>query len=246
MGRNVVNLFSIMTQKIDQKRRLRLSTIIKIVLVVLVMVFFWRIYSLVRFEGRFSPWYVYGISNPYKYWQEHIGLPLIENGKQYDLKLSIDENNPETYNIYRNEKYNFEFKYPKGFYVKVDGAFFGGIGTSIEIFKKGDVLEKNVCNLNVLYKGWGVGKNWLPRSRAFMENYIKKGNIPFYFLTQQGQIVHTNSCGDPNSTLIKDKGGLISYINPNKKNSVLNVSFGCNDSEINVINDVIATFQFIK
>ena len=231
-----------MTKSIEPKKLVVM--IMKIIVVIVVIVVLWCFYSLIRFEEKFTPWYVYGVSNPYEYYQKHIGALLLENGKQYDLKLSIDENNPETYNVYRDEEHNFEFKYPKGFYVKVNNTFFGDTGTIIEVFKNGDNSKQ--CTIDVLYKGWGVGRNWLPRERLFMENYIKKGNATFYLLTKQGQIVHTNSGGDSNSTLTKDKGGLINYINPNKQNEIVDVSFGCKKNEINIINDIITTFQFVE
>ena len=51
----------------------------------------WFGYSLIRFDGYYSPAYVYGLSNPFKYYQEHIGSLLLKYGKEYKLKPTIDK-----------------------------------------------------------------------------------------------------------------------------------------------------------
>lgn len=237
-----------MTKKTEQKKNRVIMLIIKTIVAIVVVIMLWRSYSLFTFEGKFAPWYVWGVSEPFKYWQEHIGLPLIEHGKEYKLELSIDEQDSKTYNVYKNEKHHFEFKYPKGFYVRVDNTIGGNKGqaTDIKFFKEGDPTKTVRCGMYILYKGWGVGKNWLPRSRSFVEYYIKKGNTPFYFLTKNRQIVNTNSGGNPNSNLIKDNSGLVTYINPSRTSDIINVSFGCERNSIEVMNDIISTFQFIN
>jgi len=210
-----------------------------------ILVFGWRAYSLVRFDGVYSPMYVYGLSNPFEYYQKHIGSLLLKYGKEYKLKPTIDENNPETYNVYRDEEHNFEFKYQKGFYVKVNNTFFGDTGTIIEVFKNGDNLKKNQCTIDVLYKGWGVGRDWLPKRRSCVKWMIANNKKLRYFYAKNGQIVHTTNCGMPNLKLFEDRSALVDYIDKNS-NRMYYVTIGGKKCSDKVMVDVLTTFQFIK
>ncbi len=234
------------TKEKQTKTKKRIKLVLKTILIITALVFSWRFYSLVRFEGRFTPWYVWGISNPYKYWQEHIGLKLIEHGKRYDLKPTIDENDPTTYNVYQNKKHHFRFKYPKGFDLEREESPSedDDLDTGV-VFSKRDNPQKIQCSIYVMYKGWGVGKNWLPRARLFVEYYIRKGNIPFYFITKNGQIVHTNNCGSSRLNLFKDKEALVDYVDK-KSDRMYYVVAGGRGKEcpIDFLVDVLTTFEF--
>jgi hypothetical protein len=209
-----------------------------ILLFIVLFAMVWRVYSMFTFEGYFTPWYVWGISNPFEYWQKHIGLLLIENGKPYDLKLSIDENDSNTYNIYRNKKHNFEFKYPKGFFMKVDDSL-DNRSTSIKIFKNEKKVKVDLCYVTAQYIWRGGSKDWIPRRRLSMENFIKKGNTPFYFVTKQGQVVHTDN------NIYSDNNAQICYINK-KKSQIIDFSIGGEECPHDLLVDIILTFQFVK
>jgi len=224
------------------KTKKRIKLVLKTILIITALVFSWRFYSLVRFEGRFTPWYVWGISNPYKYWQEHIGLKLIEHGKRYDLKPTIDENDPTTYNVYQNKKHHFRFKYPKGFDLESEESLgYKGQDNYIKFSKKGDYSRESQCWVYILYKGWGVGKNWLPRKRLLVEHYIKKGSTPFYFVTKNGQIAYIINY-HANSTEPKNKE--VMYVDPLHNSNIIRVSSTCYPDSIQMIDDIISTFEF--
>ncbi len=202
----------------------------------------WLVYSILRFDGIYSPVYVYGLSNPYKYYQKHIGKLLIEHGTEYKLEPTIDENNPKTYNTYRNKEHNFEFKYPKGFNINIDDDFFyNKRGINIKFYTNNSA--KVVCAVDIIYKGRGVGKNWLPRRRGCIGWMITNHKELRYFYTKNGQIACTTNCGMPDLKL--DKGALIDYTDKNS-DKMYYITIGGRQCSKEIMINVITTFQFVE
>ena len=74
-----------------------------IIAAVVLVIFLWFTYSLIRFDGFFSPIYTFGLSNPYKYYQEHIGELLLEHGQKY----RIDDIDTSDWKIYEDKDLGF-------------------------------------------------------------------------------------------------------------------------------------------
>ncbi len=230
------------TKEKQTRVRKRVKLVLKTILIITALVFFWRFYSLVRFEGRFTPWYVWGISNPYKYWQEHIGLKLIEHGKRYDLKPTIDENDPTTYNVYQNKKHHFRFKYPKKFYIKNDISFYSDIADLFYVLA--DKKSPTKCEVILMYTGWGVGKNWLPRKRYSLDKRIVASNqVARYFIAKNGQIIFIDNDFIINKdTTNKQSGISVEFFDKGEDRSVSVRIVGVNCDK--VIENILSTFEF--
>ena len=202
-----------------------------------VFVALWLIYSLFRFDGFYSPLYVYGLSDSFKYYQEHIGLQLIENGIEYDMNTMHDE--PEL-KVYKDIEHGFEFKYSNDLKVSVH-KFSKDVGEELEFKNKG--LNKK-CTVGIRYKGRGVGVNWLPKNRMILETRITKGDEILYFYGTNGQIAYINNMTKPRK-VIKDRYVNFSTLFINQSdNKFVRVNISGNDC-LNFTRRTIATFQFL-
>jgi len=227
-----------MTKSIEPKKLVVM--IMKIIVVIVVVVVLWCFYSLIRFDGIYSPAYVFGLSDPYRYYQEHIGLVLLENGAEYKMEPTINEKDSETYKVYENKEHNFRFKYSKDFDISVNSnAFYNDNGTEIKFFNKNNSVT--VCHVYVKYKGWGVGANWLPKKRRFIENQINNKQGEKYIITKHRQIVSALSASDPNREIFNTKYVQIAYVDK-KNNLVLDVVIGGKKC----IDNIVSTFEFIE
>ena len=232
-----------MIKKTEQKKNKKIMLIVKTIIVIVVVVMLWCFYSLVRFDGIYSPIYVWGLSNPYKYYQKHIGSLLVKHGTEYKLKPTIDEQNPKTYNVYRNEEHRFEFKYPKGTMVQTNKEFYPNISTNLTILDSKN--RENKCVMFIMYKGWGVGRSWLPRRRECVNWMVSSHKDLQYFYAKNGQIVHTTNCGYPSLNLLRDKEALIDYIDK-KTGKMYYITIGGEQCPKELLVNVITTFKFME
>ena len=208
-----------------------------------ILVFGWRAYSLVRFDGVYSPMYVYGLSNPFKYYQKHIGSLLLKYGKEYKLKPTIDENNPETYSVYRNDKHGFEFKYPREYNLRVDDTFHSNSGDILigTINKNSNIR----CEILMMYKGWGVGEDWLPKKRYFNEHNLKSDKGIKYFISKNGQIILMNNNSILNKSNNIQYSESVEFIKNGRKKEFIKLYIagaGCEK----LTKNILFTFKFIE
>lgn len=149
--------------------------------------FWWFFYSFAFFEGRFSPIYTFGcLSDPSGYYHKHIEELLENRGFLYDVS-DIDESHSKEY---VDKKYGFKFKYPNN--LDLETGFITDIESSLDLINESDTSKK--CYINVKYKGWGIGKNWLPRERRFVErqiNWVRGKDL--YFYTKNNRVSHIHS-----------------------------------------------------
>ena len=230
-----------MTKRTEQKKNKKIILIVKTIIAIVVVVMLWCFYSLVRFDGIYSPIYVWGLSNPYKYYQKHIGSLLVKHGTEYKLKPTIDEQDSKTYNVYRDKEYHFEFKYPKEFKMSLDDNFVSSdIGTFIKFRNK-----SNSCFVRISLKGRGVGVNWIPRDLAILKKRILTNHEILYFYGQNKQVAYINNMSIPRSV---DNAGIVymstKFIDKFDKKAIM-VSASGNDCK-NFAQTVFATFKFVR
>ncbi len=217
-----------------------LKNIFIIVTVIVAVIFLWLGYSLVRFSGFFSPFYIADLSDPFVYYQKHIGKMLIENGKEYE----INDINTLDWKICKNENFGFEFKYPKDFYLSMLNN-----GRHVEFI---NINNDKKCKLEIENNGWEIGKNWLPRKRKRIENEVegKKYN-ELRYIEKNGDIFAISSAGFLNKNQAKNNYNnaqftsviFISHNGPFQFIKVSDYQHACSED---FIKGIFATFQFIK
>ena len=233
-----------MIKKTEQKKNKKIMLIVKTIIVIVVVVMLWCFYSLVRFDGIYSPIYVWGLSNPYKYYQKHIGSLLVKHGTEYKLKPTIDEQNPKTYNVYRNEEHRFEFKYPKGVDIKIDNTVRSDTSDSLIASSNRDYDVK--CEILAIYKGWGVGKNWLPKRRRFNKQNLENSKIIKYFIAKNGQIILIDNDFMKKKNITNAQYGVsVEFFGDNQQEKFVRIHVvGINCGQL--IENIFSTFQFIE
>ncbi|MFC1645537.1 hypothetical protein ACFL08_05985, partial [Patescibacteria group bacterium] len=117
---------------------------------------FWSFYTLGKFDTIVPPYYLIGLSDPDKYYQEHISDYMKKNGSQ----VNNEKINTAGLSEHKNGKCNFSFKYPSDVGVVDDK------GCESILTLKEEAEDK--CRISVLRDlGWMVN---LPRMRMQSRN----------------------------------------------------------------------------
>lgn len=210
--------------------------LIKGLIVTLFFVFIWIVCSAIFFLEIYSPLYVVGALRPFAYYQKHIGILLVKYGKEFD----INEHEKQMSVVrFENKEHSWVFNYDNNLDFNVQKYDYG-VGESITFYQKNDKQKK--CEVDVRYKGRGVGAMGLPRERDLVEKKILKGDNDFlYFYAKNGQIVHVADYRNSSPqkfigvTFISRDGKLVDLIIYN--------DISCSNDFAKII---FATFQFVR
>lgn len=207
---------------------------------VVVIATLWLTYSLVSFDGFFSPVYAIGLSDPYRYHQRYVSDLLIQYGKEYKL----DDVDTTDWKVYRDSEDSFEFKYPE----KLDAEIVAKNETSDHIrLSNNSSKEKGECVVSAEFVGRGIGVKWLPRERRGVSLDIDNNRLEklYYVRTIDGGVFKIEST----RLTPKDEQNIhftgITFIHQKTDKFVAVKDYGNKCSE-DTIKGILATFQFTK
>ncbi|MCK9379048.1 MAG: hypothetical protein M0P97_02795 [Candidatus Moranbacteria bacterium] len=216
------------------------SITLLILAIVVFRVFFWFMYSLIFFNGVFSPLYAIELSNPYVYYQKYIGASLLRYGQEYEINDSDISNGK----IYKDNSLSFEFNYPENLDLTVlnDGHY-------IKFKDVGNLKEE--CRLEIESNGWEVGRKWLPRKRRRVMSDIKNGKIDeLWYIRKNDAVFKITSSRFKNNQQeeISDDIQFMSVVFISEKNpfTFIKIADYENKCSEGVIRKIFATFRFVR
>lgn len=209
---------------------------------IMVVVAFWLVYSLIRFDGFFSPTYILGLSDPYKYYQKHIGSLLAQHGKEY----AIDGVDTKNWKLYKDTRDGFEFKYPSE--LVAEDFSQDEYRKSIYFLDGVDKDEQDpICEIDVEFRGWKLGKHGLPSARRKTASDTIKNRVDelWYIHDQYGGVTGIASTRFFQSSSDNIQFTGVTFIEK-KEGVFLHIVNNRNSCEEDMTKGILATFRFTE
>lgn len=217
-----------------------LRKVVGVITLVVVLLFLWFAYSLIRFDGFFHPLYTFGLSDPYGYYQQHVGSKLMEYGEEY----KISETETSKWNVYHESGRGFEFKYPQDFVLvrTVENESSDRITFSVDT-----VSRTAGCTITVEWRGWKLGKHGLPSKRKITDFFVRnKKQSELQFIRDQyggATQVRSTRFSDGQQRDIQFTG--VTFIHKESDQFLHFVDYN-NTCDEAVMQGMLATFRFVE
>lgn len=201
----------------------------------------WLWFSILSFDGFYSPMYVFDLYNQDRYYQNHIGKKLVKYGQEY----KIDKVHASYWKNYKDKENKFQFEYPANLELEIK---------NIELpykYQLNFVDNNYICAMEVIERERGVGREWLPKTRNRFDYDIKNNNKSklWYFYAKNGKVFNiysTNFEKGISSQNDKYKFTYIDFISDNKIDKVIKISDSGNTCPEYLIKGILGTFEFVE